>query len=157
MRRLLAPLLLLCAVSAQAQHPPASLSALVDAAWQREPRARLLDARRAELATALDTWRTDWESRDANRLMVHYSSQFRSGKQDFSAFAAGKRKVNASKTWIKIGLDRVGLMLYPERPDFALVSFEQNYQSNNLSDRTVKRQFWSRENGRWKIVQETSL
>lgn len=116
-----------------------------------------LDARRAELATALDTWRTDWESRDANRLMVHYSSQFRSGKQDFSAFAAGKRKVNASKTWIKIGLDRVGLMLYPERPDFALVSFEQNYQSNNLSDRTVKRQFWNRENGRWKIVHETSL
>ena len=50
MRRLLAPLLLLCAVSVQAQHPPASLSALVDAAWQREPRARLLDARRAELA-----------------------------------------------------------------------------------------------------------
>ncbi|WP_170182979.1 TolC family protein, partial [Zoogloea ramigera] len=50
MRRLLAPLLFLCAVSAQAQHPPANLSELVDAAWQREPRARLLDARRAELA-----------------------------------------------------------------------------------------------------------
>ena len=52
MRRLFAPLLFLCAVSAQAQHPPANLSELVDAAWQREPRARLLDARRAEL-TAL--------------------------------------------------------------------------------------------------------
>lgn len=50
MRRLFAPLLFLCAVSAQAQHPPANLSELVDAAWQREPRARLLDARRAELA-----------------------------------------------------------------------------------------------------------
>ena len=46
---------------------------------------------------------------------------------------------------------------YPERPDFALVSFEQDYQSNNLSDRTPKRQFWSRENGRWKIIHETSL
>ncbi|MDD3327241.1 MAG: TolC family protein [Zoogloea sp.] len=50
MRRLLAPLLFFCAVSAQAQHPPARLSELVDAAWQRESRARLLDARRAELA-----------------------------------------------------------------------------------------------------------
>ena len=50
MRRLFAPLLFLCAVSAQAQHPSANLSELVDAAWQREPRARLLDARRAELA-----------------------------------------------------------------------------------------------------------
>ncbi|HQT00387.1 MAG: hypothetical protein B7Y26_07185 [Hydrogenophilales bacterium 16-64-46] len=116
-----------------------------------------LDSRRAELATALDVWRTDWESRDAGRLLAHYSPSFRSGRQDFAAFAASKRKVNAGKTWIKVGLDRIGLMLYPERPDFALVSFEQNYQSNNLSDRTVKRQFWSRENGRWKIVHETSL
>ena len=48
-------------------------------------------------------------------------------------------------------------MLYPERPDFALVSFVQDYQSNNLNDRTAKRQFWSRENGRWKIIHETSL
>ncbi|MCA1925403.1 MAG: L,D-transpeptidase family protein [Thiobacillus sp.] len=117
----------------------------------------VLDARRAELSSALDTWRADWESRDVNRLMAHYSSQFRSGKQDFSAFAASKRRVNASKSWIKIGLDRVGLMLYPDRPDFALVSFEQNYQSNNLSDRTFKHQFWSREDGRWKILHETSL
>ncbi|MFN3715771.1 MAG: murein L,D-transpeptidase family protein [Thiobacillus sp.] len=116
-----------------------------------------LDARRAELSSALDTWRADWESRDVNRLMAHYSSQFRSGKQDFSAFAASKRRVNANKSWIKIGLDRVGLMLYPDRPDFALVSFEQNYQSNNLSDRTFKHQFWSREDGRWKILHETSL
>ncbi len=116
-----------------------------------------LDARRAELATALDAWRTDWESRDTERLMAHYSTRFRSGTQDLSAFANSKRKVNAGKAWIRIGLGRVSLLLYPERPDFALVSFEQNYQSNNLSDRTLKRQFWSRENGRWKIVHETSL
>ena len=48
-------------------------------------------------------------------------------------------------------------MLYPDRSDFALVSFVQNYQSNSLNDRTTKRQFWSRENGRWKIIHETSL
>lgn len=116
-----------------------------------------LDGRRAELATALDSWRSDWESRDTNRLMAHYSARFSSAKQDYSRFAASKRKVNAGKTWIKVGLDRVSLMLYPGRPDFALVSFEQNYQSNNLSDRTFKRQFWSRENDRWKIIHETTL
>lgn len=135
-----------------------------------------LDTRRAELSAAIEAWRADWESRDATRLMAHYSPQFHSGPQDFSAFAANKRKVNAGKSWIRIGLERVSLMLYPQgadrgaggpaasgaaRPpepaDFALVSFEQNYQSNNLSDRTVKRQFWSRENGRWKILHETTL
>lgn len=117
----------------------------------------VLDTRRNDLATALDQWRTDWESRDTDRLLSHYSASFRAGSQDLPAFAASKYKVNAAKSWIKVGLSKLSLMLYPERPDFALVTFEQNYQSSNLSDRTPKRQFWSRENGRWKIIHETSL
>ena len=116
-----------------------------------------LDSRRDDLAAALDQWRKDWESRDTDRLLSHYADSFRAGAQDLRSFAASKQKVNASKTWIKIGLNRLSLMLYPERPDFALVSFVQDYQSSNLSDRTPKRQFWSRENGRWKIIHETSL
>lgn len=116
-----------------------------------------LGARRSDLATAIDRWRQDWESRDANRLMSHYGQHFRAGAQSRDAFAANKHKVNAGKTWIKVGLDNVSLMLYPERPDFAMVSFVQHYQSNNLNDRTVKRQFWSRENGRWQIIHETTL
>jgi len=152
-----------------------------------------LDARRSDLAAALDQWRQDWESRDTARLLGHYSASFRTGSQDLRAFGASKQKVNASKSWIKVELNKVSLMLYPqgtgrgskdaealkdsdplrtearvgsyastttlypERPDFALVSFEQNYQSSNLSDRSVKRQFWTRENGRWKIIHETSL
>jgi len=116
-----------------------------------------LAERRKDLATALESWRQDWESRDTARLIAHYHPQFRSGEQDLGTFRAAKQKVNAGKTWIKVGLDRVSLMLYPERPDFALVSFVQDYRSNNLSDRTVKRQFWRRDNGRWAIILETAV
>lgn len=116
-----------------------------------------VDARRNNLATAIDQWRQDWESRDTTRLLRHYSASFRNESQNLQAFGANKQKVNAAKSWIKVGLSKVSLMLYPERTDFALVSFVQNYQSSNLSDQTAKRQFWSRENGRWKIVHETSL
>jgi ketosteroid isomerase-like protein len=116
-----------------------------------------LDARRNDLAAAIDEWRKDWESRDTARLLSHYSASFRTGSQTLQDFGASKQKVNAAKSWIKVGLDSVSLLLYPERPDFALVSFVQDYRSNNLNDRTAKRQFWSRENGRWKIIHETSL
>ena len=116
-----------------------------------------LDARRNDLAATIDQWRLDWESRDTARLLKHYSATFHNGAQNLSSFAANKHKVNADKAWIKIGLDKVSLLLYPERSDFALVSFVQNYRSNSLNDRTTKRQFWSRENGRWKIIHETSL
>lgn len=116
-----------------------------------------LGSRRSDLATAIDLWRQDWESRDVERLMRHYGPGFRAGTQSRQDFAANKHKVHAGKTWIKVGLDKMNLMLYPERPDFAMVSFVQHYQSNNLSDRTLKRQFWSRENGRWQIIHETTL
>ena len=116
-----------------------------------------LSARRNDLTAAIDQWRQDWESRDTERLLRHYSASFRSGSQDLQTFGASKQKVNAAKSWIKVGLSNVSLMLYPERRDFALVSFVQDYQSNNLNDRTAKRQFWSRINGRWQIIHETSL
>jgi outer membrane protein, heavy metal efflux system len=54
MRHLLAPILFFCAFSALAEGPAVSLSTLVDAAWQRDPQARGLDARRAELAALAD-------------------------------------------------------------------------------------------------------
>jgi hypothetical protein len=35
-----------------------------------------------------------------------------------------------------------------------MVTFEQDYRSSNLSNRTLKRQFWAREGGTWRIVHE---
>jgi murein L,D-transpeptidase YafK len=116
-----------------------------------------LHARRDDLKTAIEQWRRDWESRNTDKLLAHYSADFRSGKQNFREFGRSKQQVNAGKDWIKVELDSVSLMLYPERPNFAMVSFVQDYRSNNFSNRTVKRQFWSREDGRWKILHETQL
>ncbi len=51
MRRLFALFVLLCcALAATARPAAASLTELVDAAWQRDPRARALDARRDEVS-----------------------------------------------------------------------------------------------------------
>ena len=36
-----------------------------------------------------------------------------------------------------------------------VVTFAQDYRSSNLANRTVKRQYWSREKGRWRIIFET--
>jgi murein L,D-transpeptidase YafK len=116
-----------------------------------------LHLKRDDLEAAIDQWRRDWESRDSARLLGHYSTAFRSGEQDFRRFSQSKQRVNAGKDWIKVELADLSLMLYPERPDFAMVSFVQDYRSNNFSNRTVKRQFWSREGDRWKIIHETQL
>lgn len=119
--------------------------------------AEKMTSYRNELAAALDQWRTDWESLNTQKLLENYSPQYRSESLDYRQFADNKQRINASKEWIKIGLSKVSLLLYPERTGLAVVNFTQNYKSNNVSDRSQKKQFWSRENGRWKIIHETQI
>lgn len=109
---------------------------------------------RKELAQQVEAWRRDWESRDTDRYLAHYSRKFTSGKTGYTQFAAQKRKVNAGKAWIKVGLDHTSIFLYPGRDDLAVVTFDQDYSSSNLASQMRKRQYWIRENGAWRILHE---
>ena len=46
------------------------------------------------------------------------------------------------------------LFPYPTQQDLVVVDFEQQYDSNNLSNRMHKRQYWQKRDGRWQIVYE---
>ena len=109
---------------------------------------------RAELNRQIEAWRSDWESKDVDRLMAHYSDNFQTGKQSLAEFAQQKRQVNNSKEWIKIQLTDVSMFRAPDKEDYVVVTFEQNYRSNNLNNQMKKRQYWSREKGAWKIIYE---
>jgi len=115
--------------------------------------AATLEAERKGLADALEAWRADWESRDTAKYLSHYAARFHSGDQDLPAWSAHKRKVNAGKQWIKVGLNRVSMFQYP-REKFVVVGFDQDYRSSNLSNVMRKRQYWVREGARWKILYE---
>jgi murein L,D-transpeptidase YafK len=111
-------------------------------------------AQRAALAQEIERWRRDWESLDSERYLSHYSTAFHNGKQDFTAWAAQKRAVNAGKTHVHVAISELSMFRYPGRDDLVVVTFEQDYRSNNLDHVMRKRQYWQRENGRWKIVYE---
>ena len=61
--------------------------------------------------------------------------------------AAHKRKVNGGKSWIKVGLGRVRCSRYPRERDVVVVTFDQDYRSNSLSNVMRKRQYWIRKAG----------
>ena len=109
---------------------------------------------RQELAAGLESWRKDWESLDTNRYLRHYSPAFTSGTQDFRSYAQQKRQVNAGKQWVKVKVERVSMFLYPGKQRLAVVTFDQDYSSSNLSNRMRKRQYWIREGSGWRIVHE---
>ncbi len=111
---------------------------------------------RKQFLAELDAWRADWESRDTARYMSHYSGKFSSANENFDSWRAHKGKVNAAKSWIKVQLSEVSVFRDPGDKEMVVVSFEQHYQSNNLSNVMKKRQYWRNEAGRWKIVYEGS-
>ena len=113
--------------------------------WQNE---------RSALQKNIDEWRKDWESKDTNRYLKHYSKKFQTKDQNLEQFSQQKRQVNAGKEWIKVKLSNLSMFRNPGKEELVIVSFEQDYQSNNLNNQMKKRQYWIREDGDWKIIFE---
>lgn len=113
-----------------------------------------LETLRGDLSAAVERWRRDWESRNSDTYLRHYAKNFSAGGANLAQWSAQKRQVNAGKTWIKVKLTDVSLLLYPGKQELAVAIFDQDYSSSNLSNRMKKRQYWLKEDGRWRIVYE---
>lgn len=141
-------------LEAVGRHVQVGLTPVIIADDMKWSSAAALNSEREALTRAVESWRADWESRDSARYLSHYSPRFRSNGHDFAVWAAHKRRVNSGKTWIKLGISDLAMFRYPREDDFVVVSFSQNYRSNNLSNVMHKVQYWSKENGSWKILYE---
>lgn len=119
--------------------------------WARPGEVETL---RTDLLASIERWRRDWESRDTESYLRNYARKFSSNGITLAQWSAQKRQVNASKTWIKVQLSDVSLLLYPGKEEIAVTTFEQDYSSSNLSNRMKKRQYWIKEGGGWRIVYE---
>lgn len=113
--------------------------------WQKE---------RTALNRKIEEWRSDWESRDVERFLRHYSRKFKTKDTTLAQFAEQKRKVASGKEWIKVGISNMSVFRSPGEDELVVVTFEQDYRSNNLDNQMKKRQYWIREDGQWKIVYE---
>jgi murein L,D-transpeptidase YafK len=109
---------------------------------------------RQSFAEQLEHWRADWESLDTERYLAHYSKRFSAPNQDLESWSRHKRLVNAGKTWVKVKVGNLSVFRDPGKEDLLLVSFDQEYRSNTLSNTVKKLQYWLREDGHWHIVYE---
>ncbi len=102
----------------------------------------------------VEGWRKDWESINTERYLKHYSNQFSTGTQSLADWSAQKRAVNAGKTSVNVKISNVSVFRYPGKSNMVVVTFDQDYRSNNLSNQMRKRQYWMQDSGGWKIVFE---
>jgi len=112
------------------------------------------NAERNALNAEIENWRSDWESRDTERYLKHYSKNFSADHQNFADWARRKRQVNGSKEWIKLKLSNFSMFRNPGKDELVIVTFDQDYRSNNLSNIMKKRQYWIKDSGRWRIIYE---
>ncbi|HEX9391602.1 MAG TPA: L,D-transpeptidase family protein [Usitatibacteraceae bacterium] len=114
---------------------------------------------RAAFDGALEGWQHDWESLDTDKYLNHYSPHFSADGKGFADWSALKRRINAAKSFVKVGISNLSIFEYPlspTTPPMMIVTFDQDYRSSNNSSKMKKRQYWQREKGQWKIVYEAA-
>jgi len=103
----------------------------------------------------MNHWLRDWQSRDVDAYLQYYSTDFRSDNKNYKIWEQHKRRVNKHKQFIDVALSNVSILRYPEKADMIVVSYEQDYRSNNFNSVTKKRQYWKKESdGQWRIIYE---
>lgn len=113
------------------------------------------NARQRELRVAMTRWELDWESLDTERYLENYHSSFLNGEKDYSTWAAHKRRVNKSKSFIKVEFSEISMYEIPGEEDSVLISFKQKYDSDNITSTSNKAQIWKRfGKNQWKIIYE---
>ena len=115
-----------------------------------------LNQKRKEFLSVLNKWQSDWESVDATAYLSNYTTnQLNFGATSFQSWASKKKKLNQSKTFIQVDIDVEEMFVYPGEQDMFVVSFTQNYLSNNFQSQQRKKQYWKKDNsGVWKIIYE---
>ncbi len=103
----------------------------------------------------VEQWRHDWESRDVDLYLRHYSKEYSGLGKDYDSWVEYKRRVNPSKKFIKVNLTDTSMFLYPGEQQLMVVTFVQDYTSDNFKRKFTKRQYWRLEDdGQWRIIYE---
>ena len=114
-------------------------------------------AERESLQKEMEQWRADWESMDVERYLSHYSKKFQGDGMNLDQWSLRKRQVAGGKSWIKVGANNVSMFRNPGKEEMVVVTFDQDYKSNNLANAMKKHQYWLKESGRWKIAYEGAV
>lgn len=106
----------------------------------------------------VDQWRKDWESRNTDLYLSHYSPSYKGLGKDYQGWVAYKKRVNGSKAYIQVDITDRSMFLYPGEKGLLVVTFKQDYKSDNVERKFVKRQYWRKQqDGTWRIVYEGSV
>ncbi len=111
-----------------------------------------LNSRKSSALELLGQWERDWESLDTEQYLAHYS---RTDLRNYDEFADQKRQTNRNKEYVELELSDLSIYGYPGDEKMLLVSFTQDYRSDNYHSVMRKRQYWVNRDDHWQIINES--
>ncbi len=103
----------------------------------------------------VDGWSRAWSEQDVDAYLSHYSRSFRPADgRSRSAWAAERRQRLQAPAFIEISVSDLEAEVVSESRGRA--TFEQGYRSDTYEDKVRKVLELVREDGRWRILEETS-
>ena len=107
---------------------------------------------RRSLSNLLEGWRTARASGDINRLMAFYSSQFSNGGKDLGQWRQMIERDIQQVRGRDLQLKDVSILGWRDQSDVLVITFGEVAEGQRTG--AVKRQYWGKEGGLWKIFYE---
>jgi murein L,D-transpeptidase YafK len=107
---------------------------------------------RRSLHNLIEGWRTARVSGDVNRLMAFYSNQFSNGNKDLAQWRQLIEKDLSQARTRPVQLKDVSILGWRDKSDILVVTFGEIAEGQRAG--AVKRQYWGKEDGLWKIFYE---
>jgi murein L,D-transpeptidase YafK len=110
------------------------------------------ETQRRNLHNLIEGWRVARSSGDLNRLMSFYSPQFANGSKDLNQWRVLLEKEVSQQRSRGLQLKDVAILGWKDKSDILVVTFGE--VSDGQRTGAVKRQYWGKEGGLWKIFYE---
>jgi len=110
------------------------------------------EPQRRSLHNLIEGWRVARASGDLNRLMSFYSPQFANGTRDLNQWRQTLEKEVTQQRGRALQLKDVAILGWKDKSDILVVTFGE--VSDGQRTGAVKRQYWGKEGGLWKIFYE---
>ena len=111
-----------------------------------------VEPQRRSLQNMIEGWRVARASGDIGRVMSFYSPQFSSGKQDFTRWRQSVERDVSQLRGKAIELKDLAILGWQDKGDILVVTFGEVAEGQRTG--AVKRQYWGKEGGLWKIFYE---
>jgi murein L,D-transpeptidase YafK len=110
------------------------------------------ELQRRSLHNLIEGWRVARASGDLNRLLSFYSPQFANGTRDLNQWRQTLEKEVAQQRGRPLQLKDVAILGWKDKSDILVVTFGE--VADGQRSGAVKRQYWGKEGGLWKIFYE---